>query len=146
MVWTHAEKIPRIFYIGRRTLEMVPPGRRRRGRPKQTWVDFVNRDMRAMGTTKYEVHGRTGRRRIVSAVAVIFQSTISFSCQRKAIYRGKINANNVGLFDVIFLVSSREFICMNSRSAVTTADVESDVIIIVYGNHHETSSLNRYVC
>ena len=56
-------------YIGRKTLEMVPPGRRKRGRPKQRWMDCVNRDMRAIGTTKDEVHDRTGWRRIVSAAA-----------------------------------------------------------------------------
>ena len=28
-------------YIGRKTLEMVPPGRRKRGRPKQIWMDCV---------------------------------------------------------------------------------------------------------
>ena len=56
-------------YVGRQTLEMVPPGRRKRGRPKQRWMDCVNRDMRAIGTTKDEVHDRTGWRRIVSAAA-----------------------------------------------------------------------------
>ena len=56
-------------YGGRKTLEMVPPGRRKRGRPKQRWMDCVNRDMGAIGTTKDEVHGRTGWRRIVSAAA-----------------------------------------------------------------------------
>ena len=56
-------------YVGRKTLEMVPPGRRRRGRPKQRWMDCVNRDMRAIGTTRDEVHDRTGWRRIVSAAA-----------------------------------------------------------------------------
>ncbi len=25
-------------YVGRTTLEMVPPGRRKRGRPKQRWI------------------------------------------------------------------------------------------------------------
>ena len=54
-------------YVGRKTLEMVPPGRRKRGRPKQRWMDCVNRDMRAIRTTKDEVHDRTGWRRIVSA-------------------------------------------------------------------------------
>ena len=52
-------------YVGRKTLEMVPPEKR----PKQRWVDCVNRDMRAIGTTKDEVHDRTGWRRIVSAAA-----------------------------------------------------------------------------
>ena len=56
-------------YVGRKTLEMVPPGRRKRGRPKQRWMDCVNRDMRAIGTTKDEVHDRSGWRRIVSAAA-----------------------------------------------------------------------------
>ena len=54
-------------YDGRKTLEMVPPGRRKRGRPKQRWMDCVNRHMRAIGTTKDEVHDRTDWRRIVSA-------------------------------------------------------------------------------
>ena len=56
-------------YVGRKTLEMVPPWRRKRGRPKQIWMDCVNRYMRAIGTTKVEVHDRTGCRRIVSATA-----------------------------------------------------------------------------
>ena len=50
-------------------MEMVPPGRRKRGRPKESWIDCVNRDMRAIGTTSDEVHDRTGWRRIVSAAA-----------------------------------------------------------------------------
>ena len=56
-------------YVGRKTLEMVQPGRRKRGRPKQRWMDCVNRDMRAIGSTKYEFHDRTSWRRIVSAAA-----------------------------------------------------------------------------
>ena len=28
-------------YVGRKNLEMVPPGRRKRGRPKQLWMDCV---------------------------------------------------------------------------------------------------------
>ena len=37
-------------YVGRKALEMVPPGRG--GRPKQRWTDCVNRDMRATGQQK----------------------------------------------------------------------------------------------
>ena len=54
-------------YVGRKTLGRVPPGRRKRGRPKQRWMGSVNRDMRAIGTTKDYVHDRTGWRRIGSA-------------------------------------------------------------------------------
>ena len=31
-----------------------------RGGPKQIWMDCVNREMRAIGITKYEVHDITG--------------------------------------------------------------------------------------
>ena len=44
-------------------------GRRKRGRPPERWMDFVNREMRVIGTTKDEVHDRTDWRRIVSAAA-----------------------------------------------------------------------------
>ena len=56
-------------YVGRKTLEMVSPGRRKRRRQKQRWMDCVNRDMRAIGTTKEtdEVHDRIGWMSIVSA-------------------------------------------------------------------------------
>ena len=56
-------------YVRRKTLERVPPWRRKRCRPKQRWVDCAKRDMRAVGTTQDEVHDRTGWRRIVSAAA-----------------------------------------------------------------------------
>ena len=56
VVWTCQEARPSIGYVGRKTLEMVPPGRRKRGRPNQIWMDCVNRDMRAIGTTKEDVH------------------------------------------------------------------------------------------
>ena len=40
-----------------------------KGPSKQRWMNCVNRDMRAIETTKDEVHDRTGWRRIVSAAA-----------------------------------------------------------------------------
>ena len=43
-------------YVGRKTLEMVPPGRGKTGRPKQRWMYCVNQYMRAIGTTKDEIH------------------------------------------------------------------------------------------
>ena len=64
VVWTCKDARPR---IRRNKDEMVPPGRRRRGRPKQRWVDCVNRDVRAIGTTEDEVHDRTSWMRIVYA-------------------------------------------------------------------------------
>ena len=60
--------------VGRKTLEMVPPGRRKRGRPKQRWVDCINQDTKAIGKTRYEVHDRTGWRRIVSPAATTQRS------------------------------------------------------------------------
>ena len=46
-------------YVGSKTLEMVPPGRRKRRRPKQRWMDCFNRDMRAIGTTKEKMQYMT---------------------------------------------------------------------------------------
>ena len=65
-------------YVGKKTPhgDGIPPGRIKRGRPKQRWMDRVNRDMRAIGTTKNEVHDRTGWRRIVSATATPQPSAI----------------------------------------------------------------------
>ena len=60
-------------YVGRKILAMVPHGRRKRGRAKQRWMDCVNRDTRAIGTTSDKVHDRAGWRRIVSAAATHVQ-------------------------------------------------------------------------
>ena len=56
-------------YIGRKTREMLPHGRRRRKIQQQRWMDSVNQDLRAIGTTEDEVYDRTSWRRIVSVAA-----------------------------------------------------------------------------
>ena len=78
VVWPRKETRPRIRR--KKTLEMVPPGRRKRGRPKQIWMDCVNRDTRAIGTKKDEVHDRICWRRSVSAAAKWERLYILFSC------------------------------------------------------------------
>ena len=56
--------------VGIETFEIVPPvRRRRRGGPTQRWMDCVNRDMTAIGTTEDEVNDRTGWKRILSDAA-----------------------------------------------------------------------------
>ena len=49
------------YYVSRQTLEMVPLGpASRRGKPKQRWLDRVDRDMRSISsTTGDEVHDRS---------------------------------------------------------------------------------------
>ena len=46
-------------YVGRNTLEMVPPGRRTRGRPKKRCMDCGNGDMGAIETIKDKVNDLT---------------------------------------------------------------------------------------
>ena len=53
-------------YVGTKDLEMVPRGRRQIKRPNQKWVDSIDRDLRAIGTTKHDVDDRSGCRRIAS--------------------------------------------------------------------------------
>ena len=67
VIWTRQEarpKIRRTKYSGDGTT-----WKRKRERPKQIWMDCVKRDMRGIGTTKYEVHDRTDWKRIVSSAA-----------------------------------------------------------------------------
>ena len=67
VVWPRKETRPRI----RRKKD---PGdyttwEKKKRKTEAEMMDCVNRDMRAIATTKYEVHDRTGWRRIVSAAA-----------------------------------------------------------------------------
>ena len=59
---------------------MVPPGSRQRAIPHTRWMDCVNRDTRAIGTTTGEVHDRTSWWRIVSVAAT---SQLSGRCEKK---------------------------------------------------------------
>ena len=42
-------------YVGRRTLEMEVPGRRKRGRPRKRWLDVVREDMESVGVVEEDV-------------------------------------------------------------------------------------------
>ena len=37
-------------YVGKRMMEMVMPGRRKRGRPRRRWMDLVRQDMERVGS------------------------------------------------------------------------------------------------
>ena len=50
----------------RRTLEMEPPGRRRRGRPALRWKDCVARDMRELGVEE-DWRDRNGWRKMLQS-------------------------------------------------------------------------------
>ena len=56
-------------YVGRYTLEMEPPGKRRRGRPKLRWLDCITSDMKDMGATEEDAKDRLRWKTIVSAAA-----------------------------------------------------------------------------
>ena len=68
-LWTREETKP--ILRRKKTVEMVTPGRRGRGRPKPRWMDCVKRDIRSIGTTKDDsMTDGTGWRRNVSAAAI----------------------------------------------------------------------------
>ena len=69
MVWPRKEVRRRIHRKKDSGDGTIAHGRRKRGSPKQRWLDGVNRDMSAIGTTKNEVRDRTSWMRIVSAAA-----------------------------------------------------------------------------
>ena len=70
--WFGHVKIRDQEYIGKHTVDgSTQEMRRRCGRPKQRWMECVNQDMRAIGTTEDVVHDRTGWRRIMSAAVTL---------------------------------------------------------------------------
>ena len=58
-------------YIGRQTMEMVPCTWEKKKRKTEAEMDGLCQPMRAIGTTKDEVHDRTGWGRIVSAASTL---------------------------------------------------------------------------
>ena len=36
-------------YVGKRMMEVAVPGRKKRGRPRRSWMDFVRKDMERVG-------------------------------------------------------------------------------------------------
>ena len=64
------EKGPiRIFYAGRRTMELKVQGRRKRGRPKRRWLDRVRDDIKEKGLSADEVYN-------MEAYAIVHQPHI----------------------------------------------------------------------
>ncbi|KAI5613467.1 hypothetical protein C0J50_11355 [Silurus asotus] len=52
-------------YIGRRMLEMEPPGRRKKGRPRRRFMDVVRNDMQVVGVKEADVEDRVVWRRMI---------------------------------------------------------------------------------
>ena len=52
-------------YIGRRMLKMELPGRRRRGRPKKTYIETVKEDMAVAGVTEEDARDRKKWRQMI---------------------------------------------------------------------------------
>ena len=51
--------------VCRRTLEAMPPAKRKRGRPRLRWMDCVRNDMKIIGVTENDASNRENWRRRV---------------------------------------------------------------------------------
>ena len=49
-------------YVGQRMLAMVPPGKRRRGRPQRQYTDSIREEMRDLGAKEKGTQNRGGWR------------------------------------------------------------------------------------
>ena len=56
--WNGHVKRREVEYVGRRTLEMEVPGRRKRGRLRKRWLDVVREDMESVGVVEEDVVNR----------------------------------------------------------------------------------------
>ena len=56
-------------YVGQRMLAMVPPGKRRGGRPQRRYIDNIREDMRELGTKETDTQDR-GRWRTLTCCGV----------------------------------------------------------------------------
>lgn len=56
-------------YVGRYTLEMDPPGKRKKGRPKLRWLDCVSSDLKDIGATEDDAKDKKRWKKLVSAKA-----------------------------------------------------------------------------
>ena len=45
-------------YVGQKMLAMVPPGKRRRGRPQRRYMDNIREDMRKLGAKETDTQDR----------------------------------------------------------------------------------------
>ena len=52
-------------YVGRRTMEIELPGRRRRGRPRRRFLDVVKEDMGEVGAKETDIEDRMVWRKII---------------------------------------------------------------------------------